>query len=508
MTTVRSIILAGCLGGPFLTGNWANAGAASAPSGRSFFDVVRQRAQALAKEDYRPPETKLPDDLKNLSYNAYQQIHARRDRALWHGEQSRFQVEFFHPGYLFREPVRIHVLEDGQVHDLHFSPDWFAYGTNRFPQPLSTNLFFVGLRLLYPVNRPDKMDQVAVFLGSSFFRLLGAHQVFGASARGLAIDTAEPSGEEFPQFTEFWIEKPGPTANFIRLFVLLESKRVTGAYEFVIQPGEATLARVGLSLFFRDSVTKLGLAPLTSMFFYGENRTRYFPDFRPEVHDSDGLQVETAQHRWLWRPLCNPPKVHQISSFPQPAAFGLLQRDRDFSHYQDLEAHFEARPSYWVAPEGAWPTGRVELVEIPTTEERNDNIVAYWVPEEKVDWHREFRFRYHLSAYRTNPDRPPADLLRVRSTRIEPREKTRERFLVDFAGAPSELDPRGTLAAQFETTKAKVENLVVEPNDMIGGWRTFFDLIPAGDEPVHAQFWLHDTNRVRSETWVDQFTKP
>lgn len=283
---------------------------------------------------------------------------------------------------------------------------------------------------------------------------------------------------------------------------------MTGAYEFVIQPGAETLAQVSATLYFRDAVKKLGLAPLTSMFFFGENRDRYFPDFRPEVHDSDGLLVETKQHQWLWRPLHNPSKAHLISSFPEAAAFGLLQRDRDFGDYQDLVARFEDRPSFWITPEGEWPAGRVELVEIPTAEEWNDNIVAYWVPDQKPDPHQAFHFRYGLRAYRTNADRPRADLLRVQATRLEPREKSRTRFFVDFTGAPAGRRWEGNPTAQFETSHAKVENLVVQSNEVTGGWRTSFDLIPEGEEEVTARVRLQQADRVRSETWVYQFTKP
>lgn len=509
MSITWSLILACCITAKVCANEASSGGKPTNSAPASFFDFVRQRAMTLARQPGQASESKLPDSLKNLSYDAYQMIRFRPGQALWHSDASRFQVEFFHPGYLFREPVRIHTLEGGQVHDVLFSPNFFDYGTNHFAPPLSSsNLFFVGLRLLYPVNQPQKMDQIAAFLGSSFFRLLGAHQVFGASARGLAIDTAEPSGEEFPRFTEFWIEKPGAAADFIQLYALLESKRVMGAYAFVIRPGEETVAEVTGSLFFRETIKKLGLAPLTSMFYYGENKTQYFPDYRPEVHDSDGLLVEAAPQRWLWRPLCNPPKIHRVSSFAPAVCFGLLQRDRDFSHYQDLESHFQARPSYWVVPEGAWPAGRVELVEIPTSEERNDNIVAYWVPEQKLERGAELSFRYSLRAFLTSADRPSANLCRVQETRLQPGKDGKFRVFVDFAGGSPLLTAGGPVDAGLEATKAKVENLIVQANTVTGGWRVFFDLIPNGQPPMTARLSLRQAGKVRSETWAYEFSSP
>ncbi len=487
-------------------------GAAETPASGSppaFFERLVSQARESAQAKYQEPTAPLPDFLKNLSYDAYMGIHFRPDKGLWHGQPGRFQVQFFHPGYLYREPVRMHVLEDGQVREVQFSTNMFDYGQHSFPHPLPPDLFLAGLRVLYPLNQPAKMDEVAVFLGTSFFRVLGAHQDFGSSARGLAIDTAETSGEEFPRFTKFWIEKPGEAAEQIRMYARLESPRVAGAYQFLIKPGEATLVDIKVSLFLRSEVKKLGLAPLTSMYFFGENRTRYFPDFRPEVHDADGLLMETAQQSWDWRPLINPPKVHHIGRYPNTAGFGLLQRDREWDDYQDLEAHFERRPSYWIAPVGNWGTGHVELVEIPTTEERNDNMVAYWVPDQKVSPGQEFRFHYQLRAFLNDADRPPAALMRVRSTRLQSGKDGRTRFVVDFTGGTlTNPNRQAKLEGKVQTSKGKLENVVIEPNPMLDGWRAFFDLIPDGDEPAELRLWLRQGDRVVSETWVYHFTRP
>ncbi|HVY72250.1 MAG TPA: glucan biosynthesis protein [Verrucomicrobiae bacterium] len=477
-------------------------------SGTATFEMVRERARSLAEKEFQPPAAKLPDFLNRLTYAEYQQIHYRLNKALWHAESSRVQVQFFHPGYLFREPVKVNIVEGGDIREFPFSPDQFDYGNLKLSEPVPPDLFFTGVCMLYPLNHPGREDEAAVFLGSSFFRLLGARQAFGASARGLAIDTGEPGGEEFPRFTDFWIEKPGVAANSLRLCALLESRRVCGAYEFVITPGEETVAEVRATLFFREPVTKVGLAALTSMFLYGENRTAYFPDFRGEVHDSDGLLLRAADQRWLWRPLVNPPKVHRLSDFPLASGFGLMQRDRDFDHYQDLGAKFETRPSLWVTPREGWPAGKVQLVEIPSPEEKNDNMVVYWVPDQKMAKGQELSFQYTLRACSSQLPGEPETLWRVKQTFVEPREKGRVRYLVDFTDGPRAKPGEPALTPQVELTPGKAENVVLMPNEPAGGWRAFFDWAPDGKEPGEARLWLRDGNRVASEVWVYRPPKP
>src|SRR5205085_6387853 len=155
----------------------------------------------------------------------------------------------------------------------------------------------------------------------------------------------------------------------VTVYALLESQRATGAYRFDIVPGAETVVRVQARLYLRAAATQvatLGIAPLTSMFFSGENQPRR-GDFRPEVHDSDGLQVATGDGEWLWRPLQNPARM-TVTSFAvrELRGFGLMQRDRTFSSYEDTEARYERRPSAWVRPLSDWGPGRVELVQLPT----------------------------------------------------------------------------------------------------------------------------------------------
>src|SRR6266481_6630144 len=280
------------------------------------FDSLRERARALAAKEYHEEKNpEVPDFLKKLNYDDYQAIHFRPDQALWQNELLQFKIHFFHRGNLFQDPVRIHAIEGAQVRDVNFSTNQFDYGTNKFPKPIPGDLHFAGLRVIY--SRAGSVDQpeVAAFLGASYFRLVGAHQRYGASGRALAIDTAEARGEEFPRFTEFWIERPVAEADNLVLFALLDSPSCSGAFRFVLKPGEITAADIEASLFLRKDGKKLGLAPLTSMFLFGKQKTRFFPDFRPEIHDSDGLLLQPTPNEWLWRPLVNPEKEHRLSRF-------------------------------------------------------------------------------------------------------------------------------------------------------------------------------------------------
>ena len=288
---------------------------------------------------------------------------------------------FFHQGRTVPEPVRINVIEPSGERAVAFDPALFDYGKNKFePQTLS-GVGFNGFRVHYAINKPGYKDEVVVFQGASYFRAVGKGQSYGLSARGLAVDTAASTGEEFPRFVEFWIERPRANATSLTIYALLDSRRVAGAYRFVLTPGVETTMQVTARLYLREAIGKLGIAPLTSMFAFGENQPGR-DDYRPEVHDSDGLSIQLGDGEWIWRPLVNPRRL-LVTSFgtTNPRGFGLMQRDRSPTSYEDPEALYERRPSAWIEPVGNWGAGRVELVQIPTPDETNDNIVAFWVPQ-------------------------------------------------------------------------------------------------------------------------------
>jgi glucans biosynthesis protein len=474
------------------------------------YETVRERARALATTDYHPPDNRnLPDFLKNLTYDAYQQIRFREDHTLWASEPFRFAVQYFQRGYLYQDPVKIHIIDAGKVRDIASSPDYFDFGTNRFNSPVPANIDFAGFRLLYPLNMAQKRDEVASFLGASYFRVLGSRQRYGASLRGVAVNTAEPSGEEFPRFTEFWIEQPPQMAAGIRVLALMDSPSLTGAYSFAIEPGAATVVDVQASLFFRKGVQKLGVAAMSSLFLKGQNESRFVPDFRPQVHDSDGLCICSSGSNWLWRPLVNPEKKHRVTNFPVShlKGFGLLQRDREFRDYQDLEARFELRPSYWIEPQGDWGQGTIELVEIPTGNDWNDNVVAYWVPSAIPAAGQNLYWSYRISALSSDPDH--SALMRVRSTFLAPEhDGTPAHFVIDFTGdKPAGADPMAGGMARVTAAHGGVQNLVVQSNDVLGGFRAFFDLTGTGDGDDQMRLGFNSGKAPWSETWVYDYQK-
>jgi glucans biosynthesis protein len=468
---------------------------------------VAQRARDLAAAPYRDSKGKVPDWLLGISYDQWRDIRFRSERALWADTPSRFQAQFFHLGLFYDRPVAINVVEPQGVRPLAFSPSLFDYGKNDFGSRVPQDLGFAGFRLHYPIKKADYRDEVIVFLGAAYFRALGRDQLFGLSARGLAIDTAEPWGEEFPWFREFWLVRPPPQAAALTLYALLDSPRVVGAYRFVVTPGEQTRVDVECRLFLRAEVQKLGLAPLTSMFFHGENTQRLFVDFRPEVHDSDGLLLNLGSGEWLWRPLDNPARLRVSAPRAEAlAGFGLQQRDRNFDHYQDLEIAAERRPSVWQAPWDDWGPGRVELVEIPTDDDTNDNIVTYFVADGAPKPGQETRFGYTQWWYGDDPARPPGG--RVLSTRRDAgTRKGGTRFVVDFVGGklsglPPEEVLRGVVGVAGGEAQAEVRDEHVVPNPHTGGWRLSFQVVPKTRGPVELRAFLERSGEVLTETWT------
>jgi len=364
------------------------------------FDDVAEKARQLAAKPYAAARVDLPAELKNLGYDRYREIRFDPQKAQWRGQALPFELTFFHLGDLHTQPVSINEVVEQNVRRIAFDRRDFDYGKNRFAPERWAGLGFAGFRVHYALNSPDYKDELVAFLDASYFRALGQGQRYGLSARALAIDTVGGQREEFPRFVEFWVERPAPAATQLVIWALLDSPRSTGAYRFTLQPGEDTVADVQARLYLRAGVATLGLAPLTSKFLHGENQPRP-GDFRPEVHDSDGLMIATGDGagggEWLWRPLINPSRP-LVSSFAahELKGFGLMQRDRSFASYQDTEARYDRRPSAWITPQGSWGPGRVELLQLPTSVETNDNVVAYWVPERAPAPGEPFDFAYRM----------------------------------------------------------------------------------------------------------------
>ncbi len=476
------------------------------------FAEVQQRASDLARRPF-VDENRTPPFLGEMDYDRYRDIRFRPEKALWREDDVDFTMKFFHRGFHFTRGVMLHVVADGRVKPIPYSADLFDYGQNRFAAEQVQALGFAGFQLFYPLYGDGLPREVAAFLGASYFRVVGRDLHYGLSARGLAIGTGMEDPEEFPFFREFWIEKPRPGESSITLYALLDSPSATGAYSFRIQPGPTTMIAVQTRIYARKPISKLGLAPLTSMFFRGENSGVPIDDFRPEIHDSDGLLIETGQGEWIWRPLMNPNRL-QVNSFLDrgPRGFGLMQRDREFDHYQDLEAFYHRRPSAWVEPGEDWGPGRVELVQIPSTAEWFDNVVAFWVFAKPARAGDELQLSYRLLFAADLAGRPPdGRTLATRTGRggimgLDPRKRL---FVVDFGGGRLEgLPPGSPVEAKITATSGRILNAVVQKNSFTSGWRVTFELLPDNESPVaELRCFLSVGGDVLTETWSYSWIK-
>jgi glucans biosynthesis protein len=467
------------------------------------FDAVRARAKALAEKPYAQAPSRVPDWLKKLTYDEHRLIRFEPGHTWWRKDKLPFELQFFHPGFVQTSTVQISEIVGGKAQLIPFDRNLFIYERLK-TQEIAPTMGFAGFKILYPLNRAG--DELGAFQGASYFRLLCQNAIYGLSARGLALNTAEPGGEEFPVFTEFWIERPTKNAKEITVYALLDSPSVAGAYRFAITPGAETVSHIKAALYFRKAVKTVGLAPLTSMFWHGESTNEPTNDFRPEVHDSDGLMVNTGSGEWMFRPLTNPREV-RVAAFSDtnPRGFGLVQRDRNFENYQDLEAAYHARPSAWVEPVGSWGKGSVRLVEIPTPDETNDNIVAFWVPEKlpAIGEPVELEYKLHWHLEKILP--PEGRVIATRHGRTKTHEPELERFFVDFAGpylnkqdAEAKIESVVTVGAG-----AKLEHSIVQKNPYNQTWRAAFAIRPDGSgKPVELRCYLKKSPDVLTETWT------
>jgi glucans biosynthesis protein len=478
------------------------------------FATLKGQARTLAAAPYQPSQHPLPANLNGLSWDQYQAIHFKPEHALWIDQKLRFQVELFHLGLYFKRPVRMFEVADGSAQELAYDPSMFEYGKSGVvgsKQP--KDLGFAGFRFKF--HLAPQFD-IAAFLGASYFRATSGTRQYGLSARGLAIDTGLGRPEEFPEFIEYYLERPQPDSNTLVVYGLLDSPSVAGAYRFAITPGDTTLMEIDSALYPRKEVERLGIAPCTSMFQTGENDRRKGNDWRPEIHDSDGLSIHNGNGEWLWRPLRNP-RALSFNAFADksPRGFGLLQRDRDFENYQDDGVFYEKRPSLWVEPKGDWGAGAIDLVEIPTVDETFDNIVAFWNPADKLKPGQEALFGYRLYWCKEPPAQPQLAMCVATRTGIggiigKKRDHFSWRFAVDFAGGDfALLDATTKVEPVISVSRGKVEITSARPLASVHGWRAMFDLAPdASTDPITIRLFLRADGQPMTETWIYEYAPP
>lgn len=510
----RDVLLAGAagLGGVAALGATAFSGRALADpvarggttfSARHVADLARRAAKAPFHEVARHTPA-----LPTLAYDEYRDIRFNPERAVWRRDGLAAQLQFFPLGHLTDRPVDIFIVDGDRARPAKIDPASFSIGAVARKKIKAVPGAAAGFRIHGPINRPDYFDEHTVFHGASYFRAVGRGQVYGLSARGLALDTAQPRGEEFPLFKSFWIETPVKGEMRVVVHALLDSPRVCGAYRFEILPGDDTVMNVSCELFPRRDLSHVGVAPLTSMFLHGPGCQRIGGDFRPAVHDSEGLLILNGRGEQLWRPLSNP-KTLQVSAFMDrnPKGFGLVQRDRSFQAFEDLEALYEKRPTAWVEPGEGWGAGHVELVEIPTDKEIHDNIVCYWKPADALRAGGAYRFSYTLRFTGREPV-TRSNVGRVFKTRAGfGEQRDTARFVVDFVGI-DQSDKDAPLAAKLVSGSAEATSKVVlQNNPEIGGVRASFDVAMAGLATADLRLDLLRRGRPVSESWFYRWVR-
>jgi periplasmic glucans biosynthesis protein len=479
------------------------------------FAALIQIAKVLAGKAYVAARAPVPDVVARIDFDAAQKITFRAEKALWNDGPGPFPVRFFHVDKFNPLPVRINALSGGVARPLAYSPDYFSYGDPELAAKLPADLGFSGFRVM---DGTQASTDWLAFQGASYFRSAGQANQYGGSARGIAVNTAASTKEEFPRFVEFWLEEPDRHGSSITIYALLDGPSLTGAYHFVASKQTGVITDVRAELFIRSNVAQLGIAPLTSMYWFGENERQHATDWRPEIHDSDGLSMWTGTGERIWRPLINPPSVRTNSFLDEnPKAFGLMQRDRIFADYQDDGAFYNRRPSMWVEPQGQWDAGAVQLVEIPTQDEIHDNIVTYWTPKRAVKAGDQLRFAYRLYWQDDEPS-PPSEVARVIATRIgrggipgqpSPEDKDSWKFVVDFTGgALSQMPARFDITPVVSTSRGKIGKAYVIKVVGTDQWRALFDVHAPGKEQIGLRCYLRLGENALTETWLYQYFPP
>ena len=481
------------------------------------FDDVARRAEELAEQGYRAPETSLPDQLRELSYAEYSQIQYKHDRDVWSGQGAPFTLSFIPEGMHYDSAIQLNSIDqEGEVHGFAYNPDDFTYGDLDIPDDIkqSDGVGIAGVRINHSLNGVDSKE-VMVFLGASYFRAIGEGQVYGLSGRGLAVDTGLSSGEEFPRFREIWIVEPSRESQYLTMFALLDSPSVTGAYRFVLRPGEDTIVDVQSRLYLRRAVEKLGIAPLTSMYLYGPEQPSSTPHYIPAMHDSNGLLISDAQSGWVWRPLTNPDRLMMNrQATPQLRGYGLMQRGHNFNQYQAIDARYDLRPSAWIEPLNDWGPGSVELIQIPTDNETNDNIVSMWLDDETHEPGTPLAFDYRIAFTTSESRHLDPELAWVAETRRSRGEVVRDdlvrepdgtlAFVLDFVGPSLEGVGNGaniSVEASVGENGELAASRVVH-NPATNGWRVFVNVKRnTGSQPLDIRAKLMLDGKPLSETW-------
>lgn len=476
------------------------------------FAWLADRARAAADAPYVPPRKPVPDIVEQIGYEQHGKMKFRADHALFADTSAPYPVTFFPVGKYFPKTVKMHAVEAGKASEVLYEPEYFDMPADSPAARLPEDTGFAGFQLREAKSRPDwRSKDWAAFLGASYFRAIGSLGEYGLSARGIAIDTATPRPEEFPDFTEFYIEPAVAEGRPVKVYALLDGPSISGAYEFTLHRADGVVIDVEARLFARKDIAQLGVCPMTSMYWFSNYDKSYQLEWRNGAHDSDGLALWTGAGERIWRPLVNPPGP-STSAFvdENPRGFGLMQRDRDPEHFLDRWLNYERRPSLWIEPQGNWGRGAFHLVEFPTDHEDFDNIGCFWVPSEpvKAGQNLVYRYRMHWNADEPNP---PASIARPITTRIGrggfPNTRSNppeiKRLVIEFAGGtlanfPKDRKPEAVITP----SRGEISAIFLETTTWNKAWRMQFDIKAAGPEPVDIRAYLRDGDKALTETWL------
>lgn len=462
------------------------------------FEQLCSAAEQLAQQAFQP-QPEAPAFLREMNYDQVRHIQFNSGNAIWGNTRLPFRLGFYHKGYVHQDDVAINLLRDGESEPTLFSTDYFHYIDFARDLEIPDDLGFAGFRVIGAYPGREQLEEMISFVGASYFRSRPETGSWGTSARGLAINAGLPAPEEFPVFREFWITKPEMDDDSLTALALLDSPSVCGAYEFQMRPGaRATVFDVRAQLHFRQVPEKVGLGPMSSMWMWGDGLAGPEGDHRPEVHDADGLQIEYADGRWLWRALSRQ-TYPSLVRFPadQAKGFGFLQRDRDRSHYLDDEAHYHNRPGVWIEPTSDWGNGAIELLELPAPHEGIDNMAAWWVPASPVVVGEPLSLAYRIHFFMG--DRPDHRLGKAIGFTVDREEQELLRIAVEFAlpgeDSPQSVEPQAT-CIRGDIKEARCEE--TGP----GSWVATLDIRPAGDGPIELTLLLKEGDVPLTETWA------
>jgi glucans biosynthesis protein len=465
---------------------------------------LENKAKELASQEYQLQRIPEDNPLSKMSYDEYKKIQFERGATIWSREDRNFRLAPLHPGFLFKTPVKLNLVVGGVSRRVLYTTDIFNYNDELQDIKKSEAKGYSGFSVTHPINNAKKWDEFMVFQGGTYFRAVGESNWYGLSARGLAINTAKPSGEEFPEFTEFWIERPSKKNQYLTVHALMRSPSATGAFTFTASPGKNTEIKVESVLFPRKDIPSFGIAPLTSMFLFNPIDTTRFDDFRPAVHDSDGLFMIKNNGEKIWRPLANPRRL-EVSVFEDDEikGFGLMQRSRKFTNFEDIEAHYQKRPSAWVTPISNWGKGHVELIEIPTNAEIHDNIVAFWQPTEPLKAGEKHSFSYKVSWGSSVPEElHDGRIVATASGRALASNTVRD-FVIDYEGKSIPSD----MIINASSSTGKIVGTISKVIPENGNLRVVVKFEAGEENFSELRVSLTNKDKQWGETWLYRWTR-